>query len=101
MSRYRLSAKSQDDLDRIWEYIAQSDPNAANRFIDSLYKKFVTIGMGVKLGSARPELGDSVRMWPHGNYLIYFEGADGMAIILRVIHSARDQVQSFEADYDN
>lgn len=101
MSKYRLSANAQDDLDGIWDYIAQSDPEAADRFVDSLYRKFITIGKGIKLGSARPELGKDVRMWPHGNYLIYFEAIGNTAVILRVIHSARDQVQSFEADYDN
>lgn len=41
-----------------------------------------------------PEIGETIRMWPHGNYLIYFEAVGNVVIILRVIHSARDQTQS-------
>jgi toxin ParE1/3/4 len=101
VSRFRITEHAQDDLDHIWNYIAEFDPEAATRFIDTLYSKFVLIGKGLKLGSARPEMGEHVRMWPHGNYLIYFQPIGNVAIILRVIHSARDQTQAFSTEFEN
>jgi plasmid stabilization system protein ParE len=83
------------------DYIADFDLEAANRFIDTLHAKFVLIGKGLKLGSARPEMGEHVRMWPHGNYIVYFEAIGNVAIILRVIHSGRDQTQAFSTEFEN
>jgi plasmid stabilization system protein ParE len=40
--------------------------------------------------AARPDLGDTIRICPHGNYLIVFEPFDDGALILRVLHGARN-----------
>jgi len=39
---------------------------------------------------ARPDLGDAIRICAHGNYLIVFEPFDDGALILRVLHAARN-----------
>ena len=40
--------------------------------------------------AARPDLGDVVRICVHGNYLIIFEPYEEGALILRVLHGARN-----------
>ena len=37
---YRLSPEAQEDIDAIWDYIAQDDPSTAERFIARLGGKF-------------------------------------------------------------
>lgn len=38
---------------------------------------------------ARPDLGETIRICVHGNYLIVFEPYNDGALILRVLHGAR------------
>jgi toxin ParE1/3/4 len=39
---------------------------------------------------AQPDLSEAIRICAHGNYLIVFEAHDGSALILRVLHRARN-----------
>ena len=42
------------------------------------------------MGRARPDLGDGIRLMPHGNYLIFYSVHDDAVRIERVMHGARD-----------
>ena len=47
-------------------------------------------GRAPGIGTARSELGEGIRMWPHGRYLIFYR-EQGQAIrIERILHSSRD-----------
>jgi plasmid stabilization system protein ParE len=43
MSRYRFTEQTRQDLNEIWRYIAEDNPNAADHFLDTLYEKFVLV----------------------------------------------------------
>jgi toxin ParE1/3/4 len=45
----------------------------------------------------RPDLGEAIRICAYGNYLIVFEPYDGSALILRVLHRARNLSGIFSA----
>jgi plasmid stabilization system protein ParE len=40
MNQYRVSDAAKSDLDEIWFYIAQDDPDAAGQFIRTLVSRF-------------------------------------------------------------
>ena len=85
-----FSPVAKEDLIDIAVYIAQDHPVRALSFVDELESKCLGIGRTPGIGTGRPELGDGVRMFPHGRYLIFYRENQGMIRIERVMHGARD-----------
>ncbi len=85
-----FSPVAKADLIDIAVYIARNNPVRAFSFVDELEAKCLGIGRAPHIGTERPELGDGMRMLPHGRYLIFYRENDGMIRIERVIHGARD-----------
>lgn len=95
--RVDFSPVAKEDLIDIAVYIAQDNPVRALGFVDALEAKCLGIGRTPGIGTARPELGDGVRMLPHGRYLIFYRENEGMIRIERVMHGARDvEVHDFD-----
>lgn len=90
MKTIRLTAKAGADLDEIWLFIAQDDPDAADRFHDTLLSKFVLLGKHPLLGRERDELSPSLRSFPVGNYVIFYRDKTKFLEIIRILHGARD-----------
>lgn len=79
------------DIEMITAGIQLDSPSAAGRWLDGLYRRFVTLGEMPGMGTARPELGKGVRLFPVGQYVVlYEEGAVEGVDIVRVIHGKRD-----------
>lgn len=85
-----FSPVAQADLLDIALYIAQDNPTRALSFVDELEAKCMSLGQAAGIGTARPELGDGIRMLPHGFYLIFYRDHLGSIRIERVMHGARD-----------
>ena len=56
MSGYVLGADAALDLDDIWEYIAQDDVDAADRWIAKLYDAFEALARTPGMGHRREDL---------------------------------------------
>jgi len=87
---YRLSPEAQEDIDAIWDYIAQDDPSAAERFIARLGEKFFMLTQQPRSGRPCEELAPSLRCFPLNNYVIFDRIASGALEIVRILHGARD-----------
>ncbi len=85
-----FSPVAKTDLIDIAVYIARDNPVCAFSFVDELEAKCLGIGRTPHIGTPRPELGDGVRMLPHGRYLIFYRENEGTIRIERVMHGARD-----------
>ena len=85
-----FSPVAKEDLFDVAVYIAQDNPARALSFVDELEAQCLGIGRTPGIGTARPELGDGVRMLSHGRYLIFYRENEGMIRIERVMHGARD-----------
>lgn len=85
-----FSPVAQEDLIGIAVYIAQDNSVRALSFVDELEASCLGIGRTPGIGTARPELGEGIRMLPHGRYLIFYRDYDGAVRIERVVHGARD-----------
>ena len=71
-------------------FIAQDNPTRALTFVDELEDKCRALGISPGIGTEQPELGEGVRMLPHGRYLIFYRAANKGLRIERVMHGARD-----------
>ena len=90
MKTIRLTAEAGNDIDEIWLFIAQDDPDAADRFHDILMSKFALLGKQPLIGRERNDLSPSLRSFPVGNYVIFYRDWPEVLEIMRVLHGARD-----------
>lgn len=66
---YLLTPRAIDDLDEIWNYIAQDSPAAADRVESSIFEAFSSLARHPMLGSKRTEISSlPVRFWVLGRY---------------------------------
>ncbi len=71
-------------------FIAQDHPKRALTFVDELEDKCDALGDAPGIGTSRPELGEGIRMLPHGRYLIFYREASKGLRIERILHGSRD-----------
>ncbi len=90
MILFRISSLAQRDLEEIWLFIAQDDPDAADRFNDLLLRKFKLIAHQPKIGRVREDLGPNLRSFSAGNYIIFYRQIKKRVEIIRILHGARD-----------
>jgi toxin ParE1/3/4 len=81
---------AEDDLDEIWSYIDADNPAAAEKFMRSLAKTFEMLAKHKGLGTTRPNIDETIRVFPVGRYLILFRRIEDGIEVVRVMHSARD-----------
>lgn len=86
-----FTEKAKADLLEAWLYIAEDNPAAADKVLDTLDQESKVLLMHPLMGRARPELGHQVRSWPTSTpYLLFYEVDSAELTVLRVLHHARD-----------
>lgn len=90
MSHFRLGDLAESDLAEIRHYIARDNPSAADRQIDRYFQTFHLLGRNPGMGERRPELGEDLRTFSVGSYVIVFRPAPEGAQIVRVVSGYRD-----------
>lgn len=87
----RFANSAEADLIDLWLVIAEDNPTAADKVLDTIYATATLIGTQPEMGRARPELADGLRSFPTKTpYIIfYFPDADGV-VVIRVLHHSRD-----------
>src|SRR5258708_17156835 len=88
--RAHFTPQAEIDLEEVGDYIALDNPRRAVSFIREIRQYCEKIAEGPHHYVARPDLGGTIRICAHGNYLIVFEPFDDGALILRVLHGARN-----------
>ncbi len=96
MSGCKFAIQANQDLDEIFDYIAQDNPPAAARWVYSLEEKCRMLSDTPGLGRRRNDLAPSLRGFPVGNYVIFYRPMPDGIEILRVLHGARDIPAQFE-----
>lgn len=95
MARLKRTGRAETDLVEIWNYIALSDPGAADRLLDRLREASQMLARNPEGGTPRTDLGSTLRFFPVGNYLLFYESEEDGIIIVRVLHGARDYRREF------
>lgn len=90
MPSFRFLPLARDDLNEIWEYIAQDNLNAAENLVERIEELCQLLAQHPHLGRRREELAAGLRSFPAGSYIIFYQLiTDGIEIV-RVLHSSRD-----------
>ena len=71
-------------------YIAEDNPTAALRLVDQLEASCQELAEFPFIGVARPMLASNLRMFPVGNYLIFYEPVEYGIDVIRVLDSRQD-----------
>ncbi len=90
MANVSRSSRAQLDLFEIWEFIAEDSVTAADRFLDKIGEKCTFLASFPEAGESRPEFGNEVRVFPVGNYVIFYRPTENGIEVARVLHGGRD-----------
>jgi toxin ParE1/3/4 len=89
MPLVQRTAQADEDLIDLWGYIAQDNPDAADRLLDEFESKFALLAGQPRLGVVRSDIAPGLRHFPVGNYLILYREIDPGIKVVRVVHGAR------------
>lgn len=82
--------QAETDLDEIWWFIAQDNPDNADRFLDKIEERCQALAQFPHLGVSREELVPALRSLPVGNYLIFYLPIEDGIEVVRVLPGMRD-----------
>jgi toxin ParE1/3/4 len=85
-----LSQRVKEDLLETWEYIAEHDEVAADRYIDFLRKRALELLDFPELGRLRNEICPDLRSLLARNHLLFYRIQSNEIQILRILHGSRD-----------
>lgn len=92
MSRIEYSPLAKVDILQIGQYIAKESQNRATayRFLDKLDERLKILARHPHGGYERPDLGDTVRSFPIGQYIIFYRPMKDGIQLIRLLHGSRD-----------
>ena len=90
MSSYRYSTAANADIEGIALYLFDLNPVAAQNFLNKLEETCALLAEHPLIGHSRPELGEGVRSFPIGSYLVFYIPASDGIDVARVIYGGRD-----------
>jgi toxin ParE1/3/4 len=88
--RLILTASAKEDLLGIWEFIANHDEIAADRYLDHLRSRACELLLHPELGRKRDEILNEVRSLLSRNHLLFYRISDNEIQILRILHGSMD-----------
>ena len=89
--RLLLSRRAKEDLLEIWEFIADHDEVAADRYIDHLRDRASELLDFPELGRVRDEIQPGVRSLLARNHLLFYKREGQEVQILRILHGSMDE----------
>jgi len=94
--RIFITPKASHDLDDLFDYLNQSNPDAALRFFDSTRQTIAQIAQNPAIGSLysvnNPRLTGLRKRRVKGfeKYLIFYLSQNELLCVVRIIHASRD-----------
>ena len=91
MKSYILGSGVEFDLASIWDYIAQDDMDAADRWVSKLYDAFELIANNPGIGHSQRDLTlHPVLFWPVEAYLIIYRVQADLMEVVAVTQGSRE-----------
>jgi plasmid stabilization system protein ParE len=91
MSGYNLHPEAFEDLDEIWEFIAENNLGAADKMIEHIYDAIHSLIKMPRQGHRRSDLTSRpLRFWPVRDYLIAYAPDEHPLVVIAVIHGRRN-----------
>jgi toxin ParE1/3/4 len=88
--KIQISQPAKDDLADIWEFIAEHDELAADRYIDHLRLRARELVRYPHLGRIRREIHPGIRSLLSRNHLIFYRVKKTSIQVLRILHGSLD-----------
>ena len=89
--RYQLTSSAQQDVDRITDFIAADNVDAALRVHDALEEAFRHLTERPGMGHIRADLTvRPLKFWSVFSYLVVYDPASTPLTVVAVLHGARD-----------
>lgn len=101
-NRIQQTLQAEADVADIVSFIAEDNPNAAERFLEAAEAAFDLLASMPSMGRAVPFQGrtaQGIRMWRvqgFERYLIFYRAVEQGIEVVRVLHGARDIERLFE-----
>jgi len=90
VKRLVRSRRARLDLIDIWRFVAEDDPNAADRLLETIDAKCSLLRDHPFLGQAREDIRHGFRYLVIGEYLILYRVMEDCVEIVRIVHGKRD-----------
>ena len=90
-----ISDKAKSDLFRIYRYIEERNPNAANAFIRRVNTNFENLARFPFIGRERSSLAPGLRCLVVGLHLIFYTVGSDQITVVRVIDGRMDVDEEF------
>ncbi len=90
MLRILKRPEAENDLEEIWLYIAQDNPDNADKLLDEIEETSQRLAQFTNMGRNRDELHPGLKSFPLGKYLIFYLPISNGLEIVRVLHGMRD-----------
>jgi len=87
-------------LSDIWDYVAEHSVERADKLLDLIHEKCLTLAEFPEMGRARHELLVNLRSSVVRNYVIFYQQIPDGIEVLRVLHGARDIPRAFDEMID-
>ncbi len=89
--RILRTSNALQDLDELWDYIAQENVTAADKMLDQLQERFELLAANPELGELQVLLADGkYRRFCFRKFVIYYQPLNDGIVLLRILHGARD-----------
>lgn len=90
MSEPRLTEQAEGDLDELWAYIAENNPDAADRMVDAVLEGSRMHVRFPNMGQSRDDLRPGLRCFVVSPYVVFYRPVEDTIEVLRILHGARD-----------
>ena len=90
MTHVFYANRANSDLHDIADYIAADSIDEAERFVDLIKEKCELIADAPHIGRVRDDIAPSLRSFPVGSYVVFYEQVANSIRVIRVLHAARD-----------
>ena len=94
MSKYQFTPQAVSDLLEIWTFIAQDNPEAADRVEEAVFKACDLLADSPLAGSVRKDMTPlPLRFWvvhPYSKYLVVYDPEKKPLQLIRILHGARN-----------
>jgi toxin ParE1/3/4 len=89
--RATLAAEAQRDLRAIYRWVArESGAERARRLVASVRERADIFAGAPLAGRSRPEIGDGIRSFVSGSYVVFYTPDRNGIVVARVIHGSRE-----------
>jgi plasmid stabilization system protein ParE len=89
--KYRISRRADADIERICDFIAKDNPEAAETLDERIHHTIQLLARFPGMGHTRADVKDKRYLfWALGKYVIAYRVEAKELVVVRVLHGARD-----------